>query len=129
MSTPVRSDLREGGVLLLTLDRPPANAIDEAMLEALESACSAAARDPGVRAVVLTGAGAFFCGGFDLVRSAATRREHAVSATCTARRTCACWNCPSRPSPWSAAMRPRAAWSWSSPATIGSEPSATGGSA
>ena len=66
MSTPVRSDLREGGVLLLTLDRPPANAIDEAMLEALESACSAAARDPGVRAVVLTGAGAFFCGGFDL---------------------------------------------------------------
>ena len=66
MSSPVRRELREHGVLLLTLDRPPANAIDEALLEALESACDDAAADPRVRAVVLTGAGSFFCGGFDL---------------------------------------------------------------
>lgn len=78
MSEPVRRELRDHGVLVLTLDRPPANAIDEALLESLEAACEEAASDPRVRAVVLTGAGRFFCGGFDLGSSrrdeTATRR-------------------------------------------------------
>ncbi|MFM7144221.1 MAG: enoyl-CoA hydratase/isomerase family protein [Alphaproteobacteria bacterium] len=66
MTSPVRSELRDHGVLVLTLDRPPANAIDEALLEGLESACTEAASDARVRAVMLTGEGPFFCGGFDL---------------------------------------------------------------
>ena len=65
MST-VRADDREGGVRLLTLDRPPANALDERLLTDLAAALAAAAADDAVRAVVLTGAGAFFSGGFDL---------------------------------------------------------------
>ncbi len=64
MST-VRAEDRDGGVRLLTLDRPPANAIDEALLTDLAAALDAAGADEGVRAVVLTGAGAFFSGGFD----------------------------------------------------------------
>jgi enoyl-CoA hydratase len=51
---------------VLTLDRPPANAINGELLEALDAAVAAAEVDHGVRAVVLTGAGRFFSGGFDL---------------------------------------------------------------
>ena len=70
----VRADDREGGVRMLTLDRPPANAIDEELLGDLHAALREAEREDGVRAVVLTGAGAFFGAGFDLatpVRDAA----------------------------------------------------------
>ena len=62
----VRSDDRPGGVRVLTLDRPPANAEDETLLTDLAAALDAARSDDAVRAVVLTGAGRFFCGGFDL---------------------------------------------------------------
>jgi enoyl-CoA hydratase len=65
MST-VRSDDRDGGVRVLTLDRPPANAIDETLLEDLGAALRAAREDDAVRAVVLTGAGRFVSAGFDL---------------------------------------------------------------
>lgn len=75
MAGTVRADLRDQGVLVLTLDRPPANAIDESMLSDLASACAAAEADPGVRAVVLTGAGAFFSAGLDL---RAPRRDAAA---------------------------------------------------
>jgi enoyl-CoA hydratase len=69
MST-VRSEDHDGGVRLLILDRPPANAIDETLLEDLTAALEAAERAREVRAVVLTGAGAFFGGGFDLTAPA-----------------------------------------------------------
>jgi enoyl-CoA hydratase/carnithine racemase len=36
----VRNDDRPGGVRLLTLDRPPANAIDDSLLDALGAACA-----------------------------------------------------------------------------------------
>ncbi len=65
MST-VRIDDREGGVRLLTLDRPPANAIEETLLGDLSAALDDARADDAVRAVVLTGAGRFFSGGLDL---------------------------------------------------------------
>lgn len=67
---------REGGVRLLTLARPPANAIDETVLGDLAAALDAAAAADGVRALVLTGAGAFFSGGFDFT---APRRDAAGS--------------------------------------------------
>ena len=62
----VRVDDREGGVRLLTLDRPPANAIDDVLLADLSAALDDAGSDSNVRALVLTGAGRFFSGGLDL---------------------------------------------------------------
>ena len=73
----IRSGDHDGGVRLLTLDRPPANAIDEALLGDLLAAVEAARADDAVRALVLTGAGAFFSGGFDL---RAPRRDAAATA-------------------------------------------------
>jgi enoyl-CoA hydratase/carnithine racemase len=73
----VREEDREGGVRWLVLDRPPANAIDESLLSDLYTAVERAREDDAVRAVVLTGAGAFFSGGFDL---SAPRRETEVIA-------------------------------------------------
>ncbi|MBI1884714.1 MAG: enoyl-CoA hydratase/isomerase family protein [Chloroflexi bacterium] len=72
MST-VRVDDHEGCVRLLTLDRPPANAIDETLLRDLSLALNHAKDDDSVRAVVVTGAGRFFSGGLDLVQ--ALRRD------------------------------------------------------
>ena len=54
------------GVRLLTLDRPPANAITPELLNDLSAALDGARDDAAVRAVVLTGAGAFFSAGLDL---------------------------------------------------------------
>ena len=66
MSELVRSE-RRGAVALLTLDRPDAlNALDAPLLEALGAALAALARDPGVRALVVTGAGRAFCAGADI---------------------------------------------------------------
>ncbi|HUI27123.1 MAG TPA: enoyl-CoA hydratase/isomerase family protein [Candidatus Kryptonia bacterium] len=56
----------DGGVRILTLNRPPANAIDPTLMQDLYAACEAAKNDDAVRAVVVTGNGKFFCGGLDL---------------------------------------------------------------
>jgi 2-(1,2-epoxy-1,2-dihydrophenyl)acetyl-CoA isomerase len=57
---------REGGVMTITLNRPDVlNAFDTAMHEGFRAALRDA-RDPEVRAVVLTGAGRGFCVGQDL---------------------------------------------------------------
>jgi enoyl-CoA hydratase len=64
--TVVRTDDRAGGVRVLTMDRPPANAINDELLVELDAALAEAEYDDAVRAVVLTGAGRFFSGGFDL---------------------------------------------------------------
>ncbi len=64
--TTVRSEDRGDGVRLLTLDRPPANAITPALLEDLTAALDAAREDDAVRAVVLTGEGKFFSAGLDI---------------------------------------------------------------
>jgi enoyl-CoA hydratase/carnithine racemase len=55
------------GVRVITLNRPHRlNAIVPELLEDLIAALQAADRDPGIRAVVLTGAGRAFCSGDDL---------------------------------------------------------------
>jgi enoyl-CoA hydratase len=64
--TTVRTEDRDGGARILTMDRPPANAINGDLLQDLEQAVTAAEGDDAVRAIVLTGAGRFFSGGFDL---------------------------------------------------------------
>lgn len=58
---------RADGYAVVTLNRPPANAISAQLVLELESAVDELARDDRVRAVVLTGAGErIFCGGADL---------------------------------------------------------------
>lgn len=63
----VHLEPRADGVSLLRIDRPPANAFDRDMFEALGAAVDRLARDPSVRAVVVTGTGRFFSAGLDLI--------------------------------------------------------------
>ncbi|HKJ25399.1 MAG TPA: enoyl-CoA hydratase/isomerase family protein, partial [Myxococcota bacterium] len=57
----------EGHVATLTLNRPERlNAITPTMLDELARQLVALDADPGVRAIVLTGAGRGFCSGLDL---------------------------------------------------------------
>jgi enoyl-CoA hydratase len=58
------------GVRVLTLNRPPANAISREFLNALRDQANAARDDDGVRAVIVTGAGKFFSGGLDVKEAA-----------------------------------------------------------
>jgi enoyl-CoA hydratase len=58
---------REDTIAVITLNRPPANAISEALIGELNAALNAVQADDAVRAVVLTGSGErIFCGGADL---------------------------------------------------------------
>ena len=61
----------DGPVLVITLDRPKANAIDVATSRALYAAFDRLRSDPGLRVAVLTGAGErFFSAGWDLKAAA-----------------------------------------------------------
>ena len=58
---------REESFALITLNRPPANAISEALMRELSAALSDVENDPTVRSVIITGAGdRIFCAGADL---------------------------------------------------------------
>jgi 2-(1,2-epoxy-1,2-dihydrophenyl)acetyl-CoA isomerase len=64
--TPVLSAV-EGGVLTLTLNRPQRlNAMNNALIEAINRELARAHDDPAIRAVLLTGTGRGFCAGADL---------------------------------------------------------------
>jgi crotonobetainyl-CoA hydratase len=59
-------------VLEITLDRPPANAVDVATSHALYEAFARLESDPDLRVGIVTGAGSrFFCAGWDLRAAAA----------------------------------------------------------
>lgn len=67
---------REGAVATITLNRPERlNALNVELATALAAALRRAAADPGLRAIVLTGAGRGFCAGGDvaLLRDARLR--------------------------------------------------------
>jgi crotonobetainyl-CoA hydratase len=71
MAEPVRTDVVDG-VLVVTLDRPSANAIDVATSLALYAAFARLESDPALRVGVVTGAGdRFFSAGWDLKAAAA----------------------------------------------------------
>jgi enoyl-CoA hydratase/carnithine racemase len=63
------SSALEDGILIVRLARPARrNALDQAMIDGLQTALEAAASDSATRAVVLTGEGSAFCAGADLAR-------------------------------------------------------------
>ena len=67
MSDTVLVEHRDDGVALITLNRPERlNALNGELTVALTDALAAAAADPDVRCVALTGAGRAFCAGGDV---------------------------------------------------------------
>lgn len=63
------------GVMRLTLANAPANALSEAVLDALQEALDRAAADDAVRVVVVAAEGKLFSGGHDLKQMSAHRGE------------------------------------------------------
>jgi enoyl-CoA hydratase/carnithine racemase len=58
---------REQAVAVITLNRPPANAISEPLIRELNEALNDVRTDEAIRAVIITGSGdRIFCGGADL---------------------------------------------------------------
>lgn len=68
------------GVATLTLDRPPLNVLDRAMLAELHAALAAIERRTELRALVITGAGKAFCAGVDVADHTADRIADALPA-------------------------------------------------
>ena len=64
-----------GGVLRLTLNSPPANALSIALMEALHAELDRAAENPEVRVVILAAAGKLFSAGHDLKEMTAHRAD------------------------------------------------------
>ena len=60
---------------LLTLDRPPVDALDDETVSELPEAVKTAMSDPEVGALVITGAGGIFVAGADVEKLAACNRE------------------------------------------------------
>jgi 2-(1,2-epoxy-1,2-dihydrophenyl)acetyl-CoA isomerase len=70
----LRVALGDDSVLRIVIDRPgKRNALDDDMVAAMIDAVDASERDEGVRAVLVSGEGAHFCGGFDIVSRNADR--------------------------------------------------------
>src|SRR6266511_4867184 len=58
---------REESFAIITLNRPPANAISDQLMEELNAALSDVQNDDAVKSVIITGAGdKIFCAGADL---------------------------------------------------------------
>jgi enoyl-CoA hydratase/carnithine racemase len=57
---------RAGGIVRVTLDRAPLNLLEPGLIRALRDCFHDLARDPGVRAAVLTGRGRAFTAGMDV---------------------------------------------------------------
>ena len=67
---------RRAGILMLTLARPERrNSLSEAMLSALQGGIDEAARDAGIRAVVIAAKGSAFCAGHDLKELSSRRSD------------------------------------------------------
>ena len=70
MPGPFISSTLSEGVATITLDRPDVlNAFNQAMAAELQLTLGAVARDPAVRAILLTGNGRAFCAGQDLAEA------------------------------------------------------------
>ncbi|MFZ4585520.1 MAG: enoyl-CoA hydratase/isomerase family protein [Acidimicrobiia bacterium] len=66
MSELVRNERLDNGVALLTLDRPPVNALATDLLRSLGDQAEELANDPTLKAVVVTGGGKHFAAGANI---------------------------------------------------------------
>jgi len=66
---------RDGHILRLTLENPPANTLSVAAMEALQAKLDLARDDDGVRVVVIAGSGKLFSAGHDLKEMTAHRTD------------------------------------------------------
>lgn len=71
----VKTEVREGGVLLAVIENPPVNALGHAVREGLCAAIDQAEADHSINAVVVTGAGEFFSAGADIREFGQTPKE------------------------------------------------------
>lgn len=63
----IRTAVEDGAILVITMDRPPANAIDQSMSDGLDAALNRFEADADLRVCVVAGAGdRFFSAGWDL---------------------------------------------------------------
>lgn len=62
----VRVDLRDGGVRVLTMDKPPVNALGRELVDGLAKAFVSLREDRDARCLVVRSAGSHFCAGADL---------------------------------------------------------------
>jgi len=69
----LQSDLSKNGVLTLRMNKPPANTLSEAMIDALQGALKGAGGE--VRVIVIEAAGKIFCAGHDLKELNAHRSD------------------------------------------------------
>ena len=65
----------QNGVLRLTLDNPPANALSVEVMEKLQTELDAARDEDTVRVVIIAAAGKLFSGGHDLKQMTAHRAD------------------------------------------------------
>lgn len=65
-TTLVHLESRDDGVRILTIDRPPVNALGRDLVEALGTALSELREDVAARCLILRSAGSHFCAGADL---------------------------------------------------------------
>ncbi len=92
-------ETRDGPIARLTLNRPDLrNAFDETLIAALTAAVRAAADDPAVRVLLLTGAGKAFCAGGDLnwmrKMGTLTDADNRADAARLAEMLRVIWTCP-----------------------------------
>lgn len=62
----VLSVTHDDAVATIRIDRPPANAVNPAMIEEFRETLAPLVADPGVRCIVITGTGRFFVAGADI---------------------------------------------------------------
>ena len=67
---------RAGGVATITLDRPPVNAVDLAVIDEFLRVVAELSSDRGVRAVIITGRERRFCAGADIAMLRDTASEN-----------------------------------------------------
>ncbi len=75
MSHQVLSVVREGAVVVLTLDSPPVNALSRALIAALHAAMDVVEADKGIRVALLRANGKAFCAGADLAEMRENLRD------------------------------------------------------
>ena len=69
------SSRREGPVLCLVLDNPPANVLSLAVMRQMQAALEEARKNDGIRVVVVSAEGRLFCSGHDLKEMTAHRND------------------------------------------------------